>query len=102
MKTNQLFLGALKKYSKCNNIICHFKPHYLDVCITIIFTFFISVYMKFQVVLSIGGIFETVFIAELQDIPSRLRSVSLATSVYQLQMILFLLGTVNVKGEMLA
>ena len=58
--------------------------------------------MKYQVVLSTGWIYETIFIAMLQAIPSQLISVSLATSVYQLQMILILLGTVNAEGKIMA
>ena len=53
--------------------------------------------MKTQV-----DIFETIFIAALQAIPSQLSSVSLTTSLYQVQMILILLGTVNVEGKWLA
>ena len=44
---------------------------------------FISVHMQSQVVLSTGGIFETIFIASLQAIPSQLSSVSLTTDLYQ-------------------
>ena len=58
--------------------------------------------MKPQVVLSIGGIFETIFIAALQAIPSQLSSVSFTTSLYQVQMILILLGTENVEGKLMA
>ena len=58
--------------------------------------------MKSQVVLSIGGIFETVFISMLQDNTSQSSSVSLTTSLYQVRMIPVLLGTVNVEGKILA
>ena len=34
------------------------------------FPFFISVHMKFQVVISTGGIFENIIFAALQDISS--------------------------------
>ena len=30
-KTRKPFFGALKQYSKCYRIICHFKPHYLHI-----------------------------------------------------------------------
>ena len=65
LKMKKQFGGALKQYSKCYNIICHFKPHSLHVCQTIIFPYFISVYMKFQVVLSTGDIFETIIYEDL-------------------------------------
>ena len=58
--------------------------------------------MKSQVVLSIGDIFETVFISMLQDNTSQSSSVSLTTSLYQVRMIPVLLGTVNVEGKILA
>ena len=58
--------------------------------------------MKSQLVLLTIGIFETIFIAALQAILSQLISVSLTTSLYQVQMILIFLGTVNVEGKILA
>ena len=100
MKTKKQFLGVLKKYSKCDNIMFPFKPHSLHVCQIVISPYFISVRMKSQVVLSTGRIFENIFITALQAIPSRLSSVSLTTSLYQVQMILILLGTVNAEGKM--
>ena len=56
-------------------------------------------HMKFQVFISTGGISETIFIVELQSINYRLISISLEISLYQVQMILFLIGTVNVEKE---
>ena len=53
--------------------------------------------MKYQLVLSTYGIFETIFIAALQDITFQSR-VSLTTSVYQVQMILILLGVAIAEG----
>ena len=41
-------------------------------------------------------------IEELQSIPSQSSSVSLATSLYQVQMIPIFIGAVNVEGEILA
>ena len=58
--------------------------------------------MKSQLVLLTIGIFETIFIEALQAILSQLISVSLTTSLYQVQMILIFLGTVNVEGKILA
>ena len=55
--------------------------------------------MKFQVVLSTGGIFENIFHAALQYIPSKLIRVYLKTSVYQVPMILVLLDTENAEGK---
>ena len=61
-KTKRSFWGALKKWSKCYSIICHFKLHSLHVCQVFYYPIFISVCMKYQVVLSTSGIFETIFI----------------------------------------
>ena len=58
--------------------------------------------MKSQVVLSTGGIFENIFISALQAIPYQFISVSLIISLYQVQMILLFLGTVNVEGKIMA
>ena len=63
---------------------------------------FISVHMKPQVVLSTGGIFETIFIAALQAIPYQLISIHLTTSLYQVQIIILFLGTVSAEEKMLA
>ena len=52
------FWGTIKQYSKCYNIICHFKVHLLHVC-QIILSYFISVHMKYQVVLLTSGIFSS-------------------------------------------
>ena len=60
MKIKKPFLGALKQYSNCYNIICYFKPHFLYVCLVAIFPSLISVHMKSQVILSTGRIFETI------------------------------------------
>ena len=84
MKTKKQFLGVLKKYSKCDNIMFPFKPHSLHVCQIVISPYFISVRMKSQVVLSTGEIFKTIFIAELQSNSYQLSIVSLATCLYQL------------------
>ena len=58
LKMKKQFGGALKQYSKCYNIICHFKPHSLHVWQIIIFPYLISEHIKFQVFLSTGGIFD--------------------------------------------
>ena len=61
MKMKKQFWGALKQYSNCYNIICHFKPHSLHVFQIFILQYYIYVDMKFQVVLSTGVVFETIF-----------------------------------------
>ena len=60
MKMNKTFWGNLKKYGKCYKIMYHFKLHTLHVCLIIIFPYFISVRMTFQVVISTGSIFENI------------------------------------------
>ena len=57
-ENKEAILGALKQYSKCYNNICHFKPHPLHVFQIIISPYFISMQMKFKIVLSTGGIFD--------------------------------------------
>ena len=52
--------------------------------------------MKYQVVLSAGVIFGTIFIKELQPIPSQLSIIYLKTSFYKLQTMLIFIGTVNI------
>ena len=66
--------------------------------------YFLNFYLhiKYQVVLSTSGIFETIFIAYLQAILSQLSSNSFTTSFYQVQMILIILGTINVERKMMA
>ena len=61
LKTKKQFWGALKKYSKCYNSIRHFKLQPLHVCQIIISPYSIYVHIEFQVVLSIGRIFENIF-----------------------------------------
>ena len=61
LKMKKPFWGALKQYNKCYNIICHFKPRSLNVYQIIIFPYFISVHMKYQLVFSKWGIFETIY-----------------------------------------
>ena len=102
MNMKKPFLGALKQYSNCYNFICRFLPYSLHVCQINIFLYFISMHMKFQVFISTGGISETIFIVELQSINYRLISISLEISLYQVQMILLFLGTVNVEGKIMA
>ena len=102
LKTRKPFWGALKQYSKCYNVICHFKLYSLHVCQIVIFPYFISVQMKYQVVISTGVIFETIFITALQAIPSQLSSISLTTSLHQVRIILVFLGKVNAEGKILA
>ena len=58
--------------------------------------------MKSQVVLSAGRIAENIFSSALKYIPTQLSSISLTTILYQVQMILVLLGTVNTEGGILA
>ena len=60
-ENKETILGLSQQYSKSYNIICNFKAHSLHVCQIIILPYFISVHMKYQVVLSTGGIFETIF-----------------------------------------
>ena len=57
--------------------------------------------MKYQVVISTAEIFETIFIAALQAIPSKLSSVYLTTSLYLVRMILILLGKLNEESKIL-
>ena len=71
-------------------------------CQIVIFPYFISVNMEFQVVLSTERNFETIFIVALQDVPSQLNTVSLTTSLYYVWMILVLIGTVNAEGITIA
>ena len=65
------------------------------------FPIFISVHIKFQAVLSTGGIFETIFFPALQAIPYQLSRIFLTNIFYQLIMILVLIGTVNAEVKML-
>ena len=58
--------------------------------------------MKSQVVLSAGRIAENVFSSALKYIPTQLSSISLTTILYQVQVILVLLGTVNTEGGIMA
>ena len=96
------FWGALKQYSKCYDIICHFKLHSLHVCqIVIISYLFLCIWNPKLFSQQVGSL-ELFFIASLQAIPFQLSSVSLTTSLYQVRMILILLGTVTAEGGMLA
>ena len=61
MKSKKINRGTLKQYSKCYNILWCFEPNSLRVFQIVIFPYFISVYVKCQIVLSTGGIFENIF-----------------------------------------
>ena len=58
--------------------------------------------MKFQVVLSTGGIFETFFFAALQAITYQNICLSHKTSLYQVLIILDLICTVNLGSKLKA
>ena len=63
---------------------------------------FIFVHMKYQVVQSTGGTFVTIFYCRATSYSLSIEHNFVDNQLYQLQMMLILLGTVNVEGKMMA
>ena len=59
---SMLSVRTIGQYSKCYNTIRHLKPHPLHVCQIVIFSYFISVHMKYRLVLSTDRIYETILL----------------------------------------
>ena len=89
LKIKKPFLGALKQYSKCYNIIWNLNriP-------------FMFVKLLFSRILFMRAWNNKWLFVLLQYITSQLSSVSLTTSLYQVRMILVFLGTINAEGKL--